>query len=150
MHKNVKLSSLGCGNKMCLGLVTLLHSYEYNKVQAKPGAVWQCDPRAPGSWVDPRVQARWCDALLPPWRPWRPAPPREMSLAGSQSLVPNTSLAGVPVGRNATAAQSQHGRHLCVSNLHSGLGQHKRVYPGSPAAATHPHTRMGCGMNPAI
>ena len=117
-----------------------------NITKCKPGAVWQCDPRAPGSWVDPRVQARWCDALLPPWRPWRPAPPCEMSLAGSQSLVPNTSLAGVPVGRNATAAQSQQGRHLCVSNLHSGLGQHKRVYPGSPATATHPHTRMGWSL----
>ena len=75
MHKNVKLSSLGCGNKMCLGLVTFYWTF-MNITKCKPGAVWQCDPRAPGSWVDPRVQARWCDALLPPWRPWRPAPPR--------------------------------------------------------------------------
>ena len=79
-------------------------------------------------------------ALAPRPALTRPAPPCEMSSAGSQSLVPNTSLAGVPVGRNATAAQSQQDRHLCVSNLHSGLGQHKRVYPGTVLPPLHTHT----------
>ena len=82
-------------------------------------------------------------ALAPRPDPPRPAPPCEMSSAGSRSSVPNTSLAGVPavpVGRNATAAQSQQGRHLCVSNLHSGLGQHKRVYPGTVLPPLHTHT----------
>ena len=78
----------------------------------------------------------------------RPDPPRptlrdvvsRKSVFGPQYFFSLAGVPAVPVGRNATAAQSQQGRHLCVSNLHSGLGQHKRVYPGTVLPPLHTHT----------
>ena len=125
-----------------------------NITKCKPGAVLQCDPRAPGSWLlggspCPGPVMRRSVASLTALAP-RPDPPRPAlrDVVSRKSVFgPQYFFSGCPSGPQCNCCpESARSPLVCqqfafrIGTTQTSLSWH------SPATATHPHTRIGWSL----